>query len=270
MSGDALNPRVLEPILRAAKAVGISHVKITGGEPLLRSDIGEVVKLVKSQGMECSLVTNGFYLPSRMGELVESALDRLNVSLPSLNPSVYRFVTGSEGLERVVEGLRLCREYSMPAKINMVLLKGLNSDDVVSMIEYASKNGFDMNIIELVPVGLGARDYAKYHMDVRAVEPILMRLGGRPSRREFQNRPMYELPTGIRVELINGYGNPLLCRGCTRVRLTHDGFLKPCLYREDRVLNLVEAISRQGGEAAVKTAERYFRLVNDAREPFFK
>lgn len=270
-SRDLLTPHGIGLFAEAAVSLGIRYFKLTGGEPLLRRDLDEAIASIKRwRGVEVSIVTNGYYLADRLGGLVEAGLDRLNVSLASLRPDSYRAITGVDGLSRVLQGLRLCRDYGVPVKLNVVVLRGLNEGEVPSIIEYASGMGFDVSLIELIPLGVSREAYARHHLKLNRYAGELERMGASRVLRSFQNRPVYVLPSGTRVELVMGYGSPDFCMGCTRIRLTHDAKLKPCLYRND---NLVDVAPLLGGslphDEAVRRLREAIMEANRRRRPYF-
>jgi len=268
---DLLTPEGLARFAEAAVKLGIRYFKLTGGEPLLRADLEEIIAALKLQrGTEVSVVTNGYFLSKRLEGLIRAGLDRVNVSLNSLSPYTYHRITGVNGLDRVLEALSLCRDYGLPTKLNVVVLKDLNYHEIPRILSYASDMGFDVNLIELIPLGIDYVLYSKYHAELEGVERMLTAMGAERVTREFQNRPTYVLPTGIRVEVVKGYRNPELCRGCTRVRLTHDGKLKPCLYRADGLVDVAPLLKPSlPRHVAVTRLEEALREVNKRRRPFF-
>ncbi|RLF06530.1 MAG: GTP 3',8-cyclase MoaA [Thermoprotei archaeon] len=268
---DLLTPEGLARFAEAAVRLGIRYFKLTGGEPLLRADLEEIIAALKLQrGIEVSLVTNGYFLRERLKTLLQAGLDRVNVSLNSLSPNTYLRITGVNGLKRVLETLSLCRDYGLPTKLNVVVLKDLNEHEIPDIIGFASNMGFDVNLIELIPLGVSWALYSKYHVDLKHVERMLIAMGAERRTREFQRRPTYVLPTGVRVEIVRGYGNPELCKGCSRVRLTHDGKLKPCLYRLDGLVDIAPFLKPDlPRRMAVTRMEEALREVNKRRRPFF-
>lgn len=268
---DVLTPEGLAVFAEAATKLGIRHFKLTGGEPLLRKDLEDIIAVLKlERGVEVSLVTNGYFLSERLESLLRAGLDRVNVSLSSLSPSVYLRITGVDGLSRVMSALSKCRDYELPTKLNVVILRGLNYREIPRLLDYASSMGFDVNLIELIPLGIGQPLFSKYHVSLEGVEKLLIDMGAEQRAREFQHRPTYVLPTGIRVEVVKGYGNPELCRGCRRVRLTHDGKLKPCLYRADGFVDITPFLAPSSPKrVALACLEEALREVNKRRRPYF-
>ena len=268
---DMLDPAKIGLVAEAASRIGIRYYKITGGEPLSRRDIDSIVASAKLYGRgEVSLTTNGYFLVDRLPALTDAGLDRINVSLHSLNGERYRTLTGVNGLDRVLEGLSLARDLGVPVKLNYVLTR-LNRDDLWDVLEYASQMGFNVNVIELIPVGEGGKRFSDLYVSITSIVKDLLERAEKIEVRDLQSRPRIVLPSGIYVELIASYCNPYFCMGCTKIRLTHDGMLKPCINRNDNLVNLnpifAADISR---EEKVEKIVEAFSQANALREPFFR
>ncbi len=268
---DGLTPEMIGLVGEAAYRLGIRFFKITGGEPLLRKDIGEIIRQLKFPGSEVSLTTNGFFLEERIDELLEAGLDRANVSLHSIHRENYRRITGIDGLENVLRGLESARKNDLPVKLNFVLTR-YNIGEVGDIINYASDMGFNVNIIELIPVGLGAISFNKLFVKIDEVVPQLLRYARKVEIRKLQSRPRIYLDSGIYVELIASYCNPYFCASCTKIRLTHDGMLKPCINRNDNLVEVKHILRDRGltREEKVSKLMEAIKEANKRREPFFK
>jgi len=270
---DALSAEDVELVASAAYFHGVRAFKLTGGEPLLRPDIVEVVSRLKGvgRGVEVSMTTNGFFLHEQVGRLVEAGLDRVNVSLHGVGPEVYTRMTGMPGSERVLRGLRAAKDNGLPVKLNFVLT-ALNAGELPRLLDFASSMELDINLIELIPTGRGREVFSSLYLPVEKVLPVLHARAARVERRSLHNRPIFLMPEGVRVEVIANYCNPLFCMGCTRIRLTHDAKLKPCLNRNDDLVD-VSAVLRDPAlsrEEKVERLEEAIRVANSKREPFFK
>lgn len=261
-----LTPEDIGFVIDAAMKVGINDYKITGGEPLLRKDIVSIIEeIAERRPSDISLTTNGYMLRDLAGRLSHAGLNRLNVSLHSLRPDRYRYITGINGFEKVMNGLMEAKNYFKRIKLNVVLLSGVNIDEVDDVIDFASKHGFDVQFIELMPVGDGSSIFPKHYYNINNIIPLLEKRGKFiGNRADLHNRPLFSID-GIRVELIKNYENPLFCAGCTTMRLTSNGQLKTCLYKKP-VLDLWGIIKGRDLESLINA----FREANSLREPNFK
>ncbi|MCE4628304.1 MAG: GTP 3',8-cyclase MoaA [Desulfurococcales archaeon] len=259
-------------IAAAASMIGVDKFKITGGEPLIRGDIIEIIDSIRSEARqaEISLTTNGFFLERLATRLAEAGLARANISIHSLRESRYRFITSVPGLRRALQGLRAAIDAGIRVKINMVVLAGVNDDEILEMAEFAREAGAVLQLIELHPVGLGAKFFKKYFYPLSRVEKMLLEMGARKTLRELHNRPIYELPSGAIIEIVRPYNNPFFCAGCTRVRIGPYGDILPCInWRGPRPVIL--PVLRSGlprEEKVLRVAETLIDVVA-SRRPFF-
>ncbi len=259
-------------ISRAAWALGVDKIKLTGGEPLLRTDIHEIVASILEGNPKCevSMTTNGYLLESKASQLADAGLNRVNVSIHSLRPGIYEFITGVPGLERAIRGVNAAIDSGLGVKINSVILKGVNEGEIWDLISLAEEYGITLQLIELHPVGLGAKFFKKYFYPLSTIEKEFIEKGARVERRSLHNRPIYILPSGARVEIVRPYANPLFCAGCTRIRIGPFGDLSPCLnWRGPRpsILPILRsALSER--EKALEVAKAIARLVLE-RKPYY-
>ena len=267
-----ITPEEYSIIAEAAYLLGAEAFKITGGEPLVRRDIVEIVNNIKHAAPEAevSMTTNGYLLPGLVGRLANAGLSRINVSIHSLRREVYKFITGVDGLERALKGIGEAFDQGLGLKINMVVLKGINENEIWDLAEFAANYGAVLQLIELHPVGLGARFFKKYFYPLSRVERELQERGARVKRRSLHNRPIYELPDGVRIEVVRPYANPFFCAGCTRIRVGPFGDLSPCLNWKGRRPNVLAAIRRANRrKEKVLAAAKMLVEVNMLRRPYF-
>lgn len=262
----------LEEIVRIARIgveLGIKRVKLTGGEPLMRSDICEIVKGIKAvPGLrDLSLTTNGLMLKDTAKMLQAAGLGRINISIVSLNPETYSKITGGN-LEDALAGVKAAVDAGFnPVKLNMVILKGVNVYDVPEMIEYAENMGVILQLIELDPVNVSGLYYSKHHRSLENQEEMLRQKAVNiEQRRLMQNRLIYHLPN-VTVEVVHPIENTDFCNHCTKLRVTSDGKLKPCLMKNDNLTDILTPI-RQG--ASDKELKQLFIKANNLREPYNK
>ncbi|MDI3502577.1 MAG: 3,8-cyclase [Archaeoglobi archaeon] len=219
-------------VVKVAGEFGVRKLKITGGEPLLREDLPDIVNEI--EGMrEISITTNGVLLSDLAEELKECGVTRVNVSLDSLREERYMKVTGAKKgiFERVVEGIELAHELDLtPVKINTVLLRGINEDEIQDLINFVSGKKMILQLIELIG------DDA-LRGDILRVEKVLRERAKGVVFRKMHNRPKYFL-NGAEIEVVKPVRNPEFCMHCTRMRVTSDGKLKPCLLRDDNLVSI--------------------------------
>jgi len=256
-------------IVKTALSLGISRVKLTGGEPLLRKDILDIVEgIAELRGLrDLSMTTNGTFLEAMAKDLKMKGLNRVNVSLPTLNPGTYHTLMGGN-LRDAVEGVRAAVEAELyPVKLNMLMLKNVNEREVDRMIRFSERTMTILQLIELEPVNLSDIYYERHHLDLNEIEQKLKEQALEVRTREnMQNRRVYFLPI-VKVEVIHPIENTEFCARCTRIRVTSDGKLKPCLMRND---NLVDTLTplRSGADD-----EELTKLCLEAikrREPYYK
>jgi cyclic pyranopterin phosphate synthase len=265
--GRRMSAEELGRVAEVASSLGMGRVKLTGGEPLLREDLEEVVREVSEHAEEVSLVTNGVGLVGRAGALAEAGLRRVNVSLDTLDPEKYARLTGIRALDRVIGGIEAALDVGLvPVKLNMLLLRGVNEGEVERMVEFAGERGLKLQLLELIRLPWDPpRIYEVFHLDLSGVEGWLREKGREVGRREQNARRVYRLD-GAEVEVVRPMHNSEFCLYCSRLRLTHDGYLKPCLMRRDNLVDLLTPL-REGREEEVKRA---FELAVERREPFFR
>ena len=265
-----MEPMEIARITGIATDFGVRNVKITGGEPLLREDLSEIVYLIHqlSNVEEVSLVTNARLLTSKRAlDLKKSGLARVNISLPSILPETYRRVTGGN-LCDAISGVRAAIQAGLnPVKINMVVVHGVNENEINAMISFSGNCGITLQLIELEPVNIDRESYNRYHHSLEAIERDLATRSTKVESRPFmQGRRIYTLE-GARVEIVKPVENTSFCMQCTRIRLTSDGKLKPCLMRNDNLVDILTPLRKGESDDYLHAV---FRRTLEAREPFHK
>jgi cyclic pyranopterin phosphate synthase len=257
-------------ISKIAVELGIARIKLTGGEPLMRKDLPEIVAgIAKIPGLkDLSLTTNGLLLGGGNAKKLRGCgLKRVNISLPSLNPETYHKLTGGK-LEAALEGIEAAIEADFcPVKLNMVVLKDVNVGDVPDLIDYAGRKGLVLQLIELDPVNVGDEYYTEHHRSLDEQEIMLKTQAVSIEKRPYMhNRLIYHLPNAT-VEVVKPIENTDFCMHCTRMRITSDGKLKPCLMRNDNLTDILTPIRRGATEEELK---QLFVKANQLREPYNK
>ncbi|MEW6069979.1 MAG: GTP 3',8-cyclase MoaA, partial [Candidatus Thermoplasmatota archaeon] len=195
-SDKELSIQELDKILELARKLNIRKVKFTGGEPLLRKDIVEIVEAASKYMTEISMTTNGISLSKYAEELKAKGLKRVNISLDTLNPERYKAITNSGKLADALTGIEAAYKARLfPIKLNMVLLKGINEGEVPAMLNFAARYNAILQIIELENNGKSAI-YQQYHCNLSELERNLEARALRIERRELHNRKKYYLLVG--------------------------------------------------------------------------
>ncbi|MFW9838673.1 MAG: GTP 3',8-cyclase MoaA [Candidatus Thorarchaeota archaeon] len=265
---DEITAAEIERIVKHASRYGIDNVKLTGGEPLLREDILDIIRLVSPYVSDLSMTTNGLLLEEMASDLKEAGLTRVNVSIHTMDPKTYQMMTGSGDLERVKRGVRQAVAVGLsPIKLNMTVLRGYNEGSIEGLMDFASEVGAVLQIIELqLIVDDDSTNLENLWVDLGPLEESLRERAVKTERRSMQSRYQYTIDLdsqrSVVVEIVRPNHNSAFCDGCTRLRVTSDGRLKPCLYRLD---NVVERSSE--GEL---TIEQAFEQAIAKREPYWR
>jgi cyclic pyranopterin phosphate synthase len=267
-SNDLMTPDEIVKIVKIGTEFGIRKVKLTGGEPLTRKDLSEVVNRLSSlpQINEVSLVTNARQLSvDRAVELRQAGLNRININLPSVNKETYKKIVGKD-LEPALEGINSAIEAKInPVKINMVLLKGLNSADVKPMMRFTEDIGAILQIIELEPLKKAEKFYKQYHYPLDDLEKeFSVKASNVRVRKTMQNRKVYTLGN-LKVEIVKPVENSDFCLHCTKLRLTSHGKLKPCLMNQETI-DVLTPIRRGEPQEVVQSL---FREAINHRKPYY-
>ncbi|UCC20922.1 MAG: GTP 3',8-cyclase MoaA [Promethearchaeota archaeon] len=255
-----------------AEILHVTRIKFTGGEPLCREEIVQIIKNVSDLHLykDISMTTNGLLLYEKAEELYKAGLNRINVSLSSLNPELYKKIYGSDSLEIVLKGLKKAKEVGFnPIKLNFVLMKGLNDGELDNLIEFCGINNYILQLIELHEVsdaiGGNGDFYKRHHLDVK---PIIEELESKAketiTRGSMQNRKVFKLNNSAVVETITPSHE--FCMGCTKLRVGCDGNLFGCLYRSDLGKNIKEALRNHH---SLSKYEQIVKQVVDSREPYY-
>lgn len=245
-------------IVKASKKFGVNKVKFSGGEPLMRNDFEKIIKALPEL-KDISATTNGTFLAQRAHDLARSGLNRINISLPSLLPEKYRKVTGGD-VNTVFNGIdNAVASGLIPVKLNMVLMKGLNTDEIPAMMDFI-KNYDGKVILQLIEL-MNFQQTDRYKVNINEVEKFLEKRADDIEERSMHRRRKYHID-GIEVELVRPIDNSHFCANCNRLRVTSDGKLKPCLLRND---NLVDVNNKDTGEI-----QELMKLAMEKREPFYK
>ena len=249
-------------VVRAAADLGITKVRLTGGEPLVRYGFVNLVKmLAKIPGIDdLAMTTNGVLLAQHAVALKQAGLRRVNVSLDTLNPERFARITGVAAFDKVLAGIEAAEAAGLtPVKINVVAVKGVNDDEIIDFARLTLRRNWNVRFIELMPLGCAPASNADGYLPVQEIKEIVGTVGTldpyppvvqvqKPSGREGEsglatptcldgNGPAryYRLPGAVGTI---GFISPVsehFCFNCNRLRLTSDGRLRPCLLWDDEI-----------------------------------
>lgn len=260
----------IERIAIIAKKIGIKKIRLSGGEPLIRDDVIDIVKRISSIGFQdVSLTTNGTLLEEHAQSLKDAGLNRVNVSFDTLKPETYRFITKSNYINWVKSGIKKAVDVGLyPVKVNMVVMQDLNHNEIWDMFRFCKENRAVLQIIELLETEScpDSEFFHDYHYDMSIIEEELTRRATDIKTRAFmQDRKKYFLEGG-EIEVVRPMDNTEFCKNCTRLRVTPEGKLKPCLLRNDNLVDLIEPI-RSG--SSDEELEKVFLEAITNREPYY-
>ena len=222
----------IHEIVRAAAELGISKIKITGGEPLARLGCPDLIAQLKEipSIKQVTMTTNGVLLKGALEELLKAGLDAVNISLDTLDAGRFRKITGRDELPAVLEGIDAALSSGLRTKINVVLQKGMNEDEWLSLAELSKDKALDVRFIEMMPIGFG-KEFHGVSNDVLKKELKVRYPDLKADKRIHGNGPaVYVVIPGFQGSV--GFISALhgkFCDRCNRVRLTAQGKLKPCL-----------------------------------------
>ncbi|MFA5055494.1 MAG: GTP 3',8-cyclase MoaA [Dehalococcoidia bacterium] len=245
---DVLRYEELAAVARAAAAIGINKLRLTGGEPLVRLGLTDLVKMLSQiEGIDdIALTTNGILLKQYASELKEAGLKRVNISLDSLNKERYHSITRTGRLADAIEGIEFAKEIGLdPVKINMVVIRDINDDEVADFASLSIEKGWHVRFIEPMPF-VDNKTFSFVPIS-EIIERLKVFGELKPHSTSNGNGPAryFKFP-GAKGTI--GFISPMsecFCSSCNRLRLTVDGMLRPCLM-SDRELDL-KSVLRNGG-----------------------
>lgn len=232
---DILRFEEIEKVVQAAVKLGISKIRFTGGEPLLRKGLPELIsKISDLDGIkDISLTTNGVLLQAYAEQLKKAGLHRVNISLDTLDKNKYREITRGGNLDEALNGIRAAQEVKLlPLKINVVLMGGVNDNEIEDFVNLTVKEDIELRFIELMPLGEAACWDKAHFLSDNEILTRVPRLIPLPFRGHGGIARYYKLPGSKgKIGLISPLSNHF-CNYCNRIRLTADGKLKPCLHSD--------------------------------------
>lgn len=241
-AADILTYEEMFAVAKAAVSAGVTKIRLTGGEPLMRRNVLEFCRMLSSlpEITDLSVTTNGVLLASMAADLKSAGVKRVNVSLDTMDPRRYARITGKDALESVLRGIRKAAEAGLnPIKINMVPMRGINDDEIVTMARWTLEKPYDIRFIELMPTSGWARQkHDQLFMPIDEVQKQVETLGPLEPMTDIMARgpANYARLPGSRGRI--GFIAALshhFCKTCNRLRLTADGKLRACLFAEEEI-----------------------------------
>lgn len=239
---DILHYEEIVALVRALQSeFDVRKVRITGGEPLIRRDLASLVRMLAGLEIpDLAMTTNGLRLAELAAELRDAGLRRVNVSLDSLRPDVYRRLTRGGDVTRTIAGIEAAVRVGLdPVRLNTVIAKGLNDDEAASLLSFALERGCELRFLEVMPVGHGAGLHESGFIaaaEVRRGLSAAFQLEALPFDTSTSSRRYSAVRSSDGLRGVVGFISPCsepFCDGCTRLRLTSDGRLLGCLAREE-------------------------------------
>src|ERR1700722_2257081 len=226
-----------ERLVRILVGMGIRKVRVTGGEPLVRPGVEDFIARLKAIGVQdLSMTTNGYMLADRCDKLIAAGLGRINISLDSLNRERFERITRSKTFDQVIAGIDAAQASSLrPVKVNAVLVRGINDDEVEAFAQFARERDLIMRFIEFMPLDADrswTRDLvvtgAEVYRRISAQWPLVPVV-----HEKSETARKYRFASGRgEIGLISPVSQPF-CGHCSRIRLTADGKLRTCLFSKD-------------------------------------
>lgn len=262
----------IERVIGAFARLGVSRVRLTGGEPLARHGLSDLAgRLARLPGIDdLSLSTNAVLLARQAPALRAAGVRRINVSLDTLDPQRFAAITGGGRLDKVLQGLTAAKDAGFaPIKINMVAMKGVNEDEIEAMVEFCATHGYTLRLIETMPMGTPGRSAAEQYLNLQDVrERLAKRFDLIPSVMPGGGPARYVRVAG--TELRIGFITPIsqhFCATCNRVRLAVDGTLYLCL-GQDHNYPLRPLLRAGASDADIEAALRAALALKPERHEF--
>ncbi|MEN9355317.1 MAG: 3,8-cyclase MoaA [Fibrobacterota bacterium] len=230
-----LSPGEIGALVGSLVELGVDAVRLTGGEPLLRRDVGAILDALSDVPVRKGITTNGQFLSNHAARIVGAGFASVNVSLDSLDPVNFRRLARGGELSRVLDGIDACLVEGLEVKVNCVAMRGLNDHEIEAFHAFAVERGVEVRFLELMKIGPGRALHAAHFLPAGEIKARLEALVG----------PLWDVPTaidstaflveslhGARIGFVASESRPF-CGNCSRLRLSATGMLHPCLFKED-------------------------------------
>lgn len=280
---DMLDLNQLKKLTEVLIKVGIKKIRITGGEPFVRQDLISFLEYLfyykKKQLLnEITLTTNGTLLEKYAEKLQQNGIERLNVSIDSLIPEKYSFITNGGNIDNVLKGIEKAKKLGIKIKINVVLLKDFNEDELISLVNWSANNDFNISFIEIMPLGEIKYSRDSQYLPVSVAKKIIESQYPLISSDYSTNGPSKYYKTNVFSSLI-GFISPIsnhFCESCNRIRITSNGMLYSCLGHESATnlkisldKNNIKEVERKIKDSIKRKPEKHFFNINE-KDPAVK
>ncbi|MEA2050298.1 MAG: GTP 3',8-cyclase MoaA [Campylobacterota bacterium] len=242
--------------IKVAIDEGITKVRLTGGEPLLRKDLASFIKMISNYApqIDLAITTNAFLLEEAAQELKDAGLKRINVSLDSLKPEVAHHIAQKDVLDKVLKGIEKASSVGMKIKVNCVPMKNINDNEIIDLLEYCKNKNYEIRFIEFMENSHANNLKGLNSLEIQDI--IKKRYNFTKGKREGSSPSQsYILDDGYKFGIIEPHLDDF-CSDCNRLRITAEGYLIPCLYFED-ALSIAEAVKQKD----IQTAKEILREV---------
>ena len=224
-------------ITRTLLELGIEEVRLTGGEPTLRADLPEILAgLAELSIPKFGITSNGLLVEPLLPQLLEAGCTHLNISLDSLTPEGFRAITRRDGFERVMRTVLAAKDMGFHVKINAVIMRGLNDHEVVDFATWSADTGLEVRFLEVMNIGIMKAQFDQRFVPASEMETQLKThwnmtpIDVAPDSTAYK----FRLENGAVIGFIASQSKPF-CMGCSRLRLSPKGHIRPCLFREDGI-----------------------------------
>lgn len=270
MEENILSNEEIYKIAKESAKLGIRKVRLTGGEPLVRKGIVDLIKKINSiEGIEeICLTTNGILLEENIDELYKSGLRKVNISLDTLNKEKYNKITRGGDINKVINAIDKCLDYGIIVKLNVVIIKGINDDEILDLMNLTLNKKVDVRFIELMPIGEGKKFEGLSNEDIKDYIKEL-NIDFAYEARESNDGPAKYIKLKNSLGRI-GFISPMsscFCEDCNRIRITTEGTLKQCLNWKSGI-NLKKAVNSNSEEELKKIIEK--SIYNKPEKYLFK
>lgn len=227
-----LTPLEIENICRELMSMGLEEIRVTGGEPTLRPEFLEIMeRLSKLPLNTLALTTNGHFLEKLLPQLATTRLSKINVSVDSLDDGRFHAVTRGGELQRVLRALFKARDMGFEVKLNAIIFRGINDEEVVDLARFSAREGIEVRFLEYMKIGPGIKDFETRFVPASEIRSRLQEALGPltpVSIPRDSTAKVYTTALGGRLGIIASESEPF-CEDCSRLRLSATGMLRPCL-----------------------------------------